>query len=770
MSICFKQIFLSVAVLGLLAATPVATEAGKGKGNGAGAAGGAVQLRPTGPVSDQYIVLFEDGVSDVRGLANAMARRNGLTLKHTYTSALKGFAAGMPAPVAEALARDPSVAYVEQDLYAHAVEMVTGVARIGADVNVYANMDGTDDPDVVNGQRVDVDVAVIDSGIYPHADLNVYRFYNCIGGCSGSGSAANAIDDNGHGTHVSGTIGALDNGVDLSSGGIAYEVAGVAPGARLWGFKVLDANGGGSFADVIAGIDLVTAHADEIEVANMSLSGIGFLQSLQSAIEASVDAGVVYVVAASNDAADVYGKNGNLDTAATCKGLFCRNADDYIPSAYTAAMTVSALGDFDGVAGGLTSRTLAFTTCTHTGDDVMACFSNYSQSVAAGNPVTSPGAAIDVAGPGMDILSTYPGGYTWINGTSMASPHVAGAVALYIAEYGRATNAAGVHAIRQALIDNAEPQTDWGPADTKDPDSNPEGLVYVGDANAAPGVSITSPTDGTTFDTGAMVGFTGTADDPEDGDLKAVLTWTSDRDGDIGTGESASMALSDGDHLVTASVTDSGGRTGTATITITVGTPNQAPTVSITGPADGTLFDSGATIAFSGTAGDTEDGDLTAGLAWTSDLDGPIGAGGSFSTVLSDGNHLITASVIDSDGSPDSASVNITVGSAPSEVGVVGITFGRTGGRNGTKHLLVTVALEDNLGNPVEGASVSVTLTGPKGGSGTGTTLADGTVTFSLKNAPACDAEDYTMTVTGVTAVGLTWDPNDPANTAAGCP
>ncbi len=199
---------------------------------------------------------------------------------------------------------------------------------------------------------------------------------------------------------------------------------------------------------MIAGIDLVTAHADEIEVANMSLSGIGFLQSLHSAIETSVNAGVVYVVAASNDAKDVYGKNGHLDTAATCKGMFCRNADDYIPAAYTAAMTVSALGDFDGSPGGNVSdqnSTLAFTTCTHTGDDVMACFSNYSQSVAAGNPVTSPGAAIDVAGPGMDILSTYPGGYAWINGTSMASPHVAGAVALYIAEYGRATDAAGVH-------------------------------------------------------------------------------------------------------------------------------------------------------------------------------------------------------------------------------------------------------------------------------------------------------------------------------------
>ena len=114
--------------------------------------------------------------------------------------------------------------------------------------------------------------------------------------------------------------------------------------------------------------------------------------------------------------------------------------------------------------------------------------------------------------------------------------------------------------------------------------------------------------------------------------------------------------------------------------------------------------------------------------------------------------------------------MTITVGTPPAgatAVDVVGITFGRTGGKNGDKHLLVTVALDDDLGDPVEGASVSVTVSGPKGGSGTGTTLVDGRVTFSLKNAPSgC----YTTEVTGVTADGLTWDSNDPANTALGCP
>ena len=195
---------------------------------------------------------------------------------------------------------------------------------------------------------------------------------------------------------------------------------------------------------------------------------------------------------------------------------------------------------------------------------------------------------------------------------------------------------------------------------------------------------------------------------------------------------------------------------------------NDPPTVSITSPADGSTSDSGATILFEGTASDTEDGDLTGSLAWTSDIDGAIGTGGSFSTTLSDGNHTITAEVTDSDEATGSASVSITVGTPPAEattVSVASIGYATEGGKNGDKHLLTTVALEDDLNSAVGGASVSVTLAHAEGGSwtGTATTGGDGTVTFTLKNAASgC----YTTTVTDVTAAGLSWDPNDPANTS----
>ena len=765
MSVWFKRVLLAGAVLALLAGGSAEAQAqGRGQGNGAG--GDVVQLRPTGPVPDQYIVVFKDDVTDPRGLANALSRRNGFAVQHVYEFALKGFAGNMPAPVAEALAQDPDVAYVEQDVYAHAIlhennfqTLPSGVKRIDADLNPLA------------ANPVDVDIAILDTGVdFDHPDLNVFHRVDCAKGGPFTQKCRDGEGDDGygHGTHVAGSAAALDNSIG---------VVGVAPGARIWSLKVLGDDGSGWFSWSVAALDYVTANAATIEVVNMSLGGQGTLDSLRTAIQSAVNAGVVVVVAAGNELRDVYGSNG------------FGTGDESIPASYPEAMAVSAMADFDGEPGGNVSdqdSTVVFNVCPHEGDDVFACFTNFSNSVVAGNPVTSPGLAIDVAGPGLNIISTYMDGmYATMSGTSMASPHVAGAVALYIAANGRANDAAGVAAIRQALIDAAEAQTDWRDDDdelglvlaTGDPDGNLEGLVNAlgGPVNITPVVSITAPADGDTFESDATINFTGSAADDEDGDLTADLEWISDLDGPIGSGGSPSAALSDGTHVITASVIDSGDKTGTASVNITVGTPNLLPTVTIMGPNDGVSFDSGATVNFSGSASDPEDLNITASLIWTSDRDGEIGTGGNASMALSNGTHVITASVTDSDGDSDSASISVTMGTAPTSVGVASIAFGRHGGRNGTKHLLVIVAVDDNLGNPVEGASVSVTVTGPKGGSGSGATLADGTVTFSLKNAPICNdptTESYTTNVTNVTIAGLTWNPSDladPANTETDC-
>lgn len=93
--------------------------------------------------------------------------------------------------------------------------------------------------------------------------------------------------------------------------------------------------------------------------------------------------------------------------------------------------------------------------------------------------------------------------------------------------------------------------------------------------------------------------------------------------------------------------------------------PNDAPSVNITAPSNGASFDEGTSIGFSGTASDTEDGNLSSSIGWSSNLDGSLGSGASIGAVLSVGSHVVTATVTDSGGSSDSASISVTVNGTP---------------------------------------------------------------------------------------------------------
>ncbi|MEM7350688.1 MAG: hypothetical protein AAF657_07780, partial [Acidobacteriota bacterium] len=191
-------------------------------------------------------------------------------------------------------------------------------------------------------------------------------------------------------------------------------------------------------------------------------------------------------------------------------------------------------------------------------------------------------------------------------------------------------------------------------------------VVSIEVTNTPPSVTISAPLDGSTFNTGVSIDFAATASDFEDGDLTVNLSWSSDLDGTIGpSGGSFSLStLSAGTHVITAEVNDSGGLQSSDSITITV---NAGPSVTITAPVDGSGFNSGDSVSFTGTASDPEDGDLTASLSWTSDVDGAIGTGGSFSTSsLSVGSHVITATVSDSGGLQSSEAITITVNGGPS--------------------------------------------------------------------------------------------------------
>ncbi|MGY5150985.1 MAG: matrixin family metalloprotease [Candidatus Nitrosopumilus sp. bin_6a] len=192
---------------------------------------------------------------------------------------------------------------------------------------------------------------------------------------------------------------------------------------------------------------------------------------------------------------------------------------------------------------------------------------------------------------------------------------------------------------------------------------------------------------------------------------------------------------------------------------------NNSPVVSISGPFDNSSFDSATVISFAGSASDIEDGDLSANLSWVSDIDGSIGAGSSFSNILTDGTHTITAQVTDAGGKSNSDSITVTVGTPPvsgTTVGVDSITYSGSGGKDNDRHLTVFVHVSDDSENNVSGATVSISLTnGSSSWTATGTTSDTGSIGFTLKNAPS---GTYTTTVTNLSASGLIWDGTTPDN------
>ena len=396
--------------------------------------------QPTIP--DRYIVTFRDDAA-ADAYAAVLDTSPDVTIGERYDTAVEGFAARMSPEIASALDADPAVAWIEPDriVRVDAETLPTGINRIDLEPAGDINAIGPD---------LDVDVAIMDTGIdLDHPDLRVaggfasygisFFFFQLCG-------QTDSFDDgHGHGTHVAGTAAARDN--DLG-------VIGVAPGARVWAVRILGPDGSGCLSDVIAGVDWATANAATIDVANMSIESPNS-PSLCTAINNSVAAGVIYAVASGNSGID----------AAQTTPANCGNA-----------ITTSAVADYNGIPGGGASPT-----CINYGaDDTLATFSNF-------------GAVVDVAAPGVCILSTYiGGGYATFSGTSMASPHMAGAAARFVAEgYNGAANPAAVLAAMTSA-GWLEPQN-GACGFTGDRDAFPEPMLHPGTV-CSPGLPTATPT------------------------------------------------------------------------------------------------------------------------------------------------------------------------------------------------------------------------------------------------------------------------------------
>ncbi|CAN5540244.1 hypothetical protein BH23CHL2_BH23CHL2_09120 [soil metagenome] len=373
-------------------------------------------------VPGKYIVTLKPN-EQPGAVSSRLTVQASLNVEHLYQHALIGFSAVIPDNQLDKVRNDPAVLSVMEDRVVTIQNDTspTGIRRSEADRNALSQIGTHTNP-------INVDVAVIDTGIDgDHPDLNVAGGVNCVPGES------SWEDLNGHGTHVAGTIGALDN----ESG-----VVGVAPGARLWAVRVLNANGEGEFSDVICGIDWVTANAATINVANMSLGGEGTATGcanggFHQAVCESVNAGVTYVVAAGNSSVD---------------------ANSFVPASFPEVITVSALADTDGQPGGNGPSSIYYGA-----DDTLATFSNY-------------GSAVDIAAPGVNILSTWlHGSHNTISGTSMASPHVAGAAAIYLYQ----NPGASPTATRSHILAEAWPQSS-PEGFTGDPDGFAEPLLNAG--------------------------------------------------------------------------------------------------------------------------------------------------------------------------------------------------------------------------------------------------------------------------------------------------
>ena len=455
---------------------------------------GAAFMPDAAPLNDdgavipgEYIVVLKSGQSQGPGKRVAADALNvaasvGAKSRNVYTTVLHGFSAMLSDDQIQVLSNNPAVDYIEPNRTIHMMAQTVpwGITKVSAP---QAHARG------VRGATVKV--GVIDTGIdYNHTDLAA----NYVSGIDYVNSDSDPMDDHGHGTHVSGTIAAIDN---------TAGVLGVAPSVRLYGVKVLNSAGSGTFADVIAGIDWCAANG--LQVANMSLGASSGTTALQTACDNAYAAGVVICAAAGNG----YG------------------APVSYPAAYSSCIAVSATDQ----------------------NNSLAAFSN-------------AGPQIDVAAPGVSVYSTYPGNsYATMSGTSMATPHAAGVCALIWSTGSYATASAVRNRLLSTCTDLGTAGFDnYFGNGLVNADSATAG---AGGGNLPPVANANGPYSGTA---GTAVSFSSAGSSDPDGSI-AGYSWNFGDGGTSTDANPGHTYAAAGTYSVSLTVTDNLGATGVGNTT-----------------------------------------------------------------------------------------------------------------------------------------------------------------------------------------------------------
>ncbi len=707
------------------------------------AAAPAVAAAPTGTGTGKVKVIVTYDGHPGRADERAIERLDG-KVRHRY-GIVDAIAAEVPQGQLKQLASQPGVTGVEFDgrltSFDHGpdtgdleYENAWGVEHIGARTVHQAGIDGSG-----------IKVAVIDTGIdYIHNDLDDLPYivdpeFNGIyaGGYDFFNGDADPFDDNGHGTHVSGIIAAEYNG---------YLVTGVAPGVDLFALKILNANGEGEYSGLIAALDWVVAYnntnAVDIRVVNMSLGGHEVSATLQAAVEATAASGVLLAAA-----------SGNVNPLDIWELLF--GCPVVYPAAYPEVLSTT--------------------------------FTNGNNALT-GYSCTGP--EVDVAAPGDQVASPVPVGtcmfcsdlgYAFLSGTSMASPHLAGTLALLLdAGLADAGSPGLLDDARSAICSTADVgfgvnATPIATTDARYPEYFGCGVI---DADGAV-LALVPPPPPPPNSPPVAVDVVAIVDEDLGGPI-AVLANDTDVNGDalsvVSTGapsHGTTVANANGTVTYTPSLNYHGSDTFTYVVGDGVGTDTGSVSLTVTSVNDQPVAndDSASTpyqtaIAVPVLANDTDvDGDALTVVSVGAASHGTvtIGPGGSVTYTPAagySGPDTFAYTAGDGPGATDTATVSVTIGAAPPppspfHVGDLDASATKAGSRWNAK---VTIGVDTSTHAALTGAVVTGTWS--SGGTATCTTGSNGRCLVSRTKLPGTTG-NVTFTVTSVVWSSGTYVPSD---------